>query len=98
MSDLPELLFSGEKHLRAERKSKATVKAYGDGIRSYIKGSEHAGVSGGSGLGRRPRIPGRRVKADWRYPCACCQPKAHFGPRRGVRYNGHLTHVEVVSR
>ena len=43
MSDLPELLFSWEKHLRAEGKSKATVKAYGDGICSYIKGSEHAG-------------------------------------------------------
>jgi hypothetical protein len=43
VSDLPELLFSWEKHLRAEGKSKATVKAYGDGIRSNIKGSEHAG-------------------------------------------------------
>jgi hypothetical protein len=43
VGELPELLFSGEKHLRAEGKSKATVKAYGDGIRSYIKGSEHAG-------------------------------------------------------
>jgi hypothetical protein len=46
VSDLPELLLSWEKHLRAEGKSKATVKAYGDGIRSYIKGSEHAGVTG----------------------------------------------------
>ncbi len=46
MSDPPELLFSWEKHLRTEGKSKATVKAYGDGIRSYIKGSENAGVSG----------------------------------------------------
>jgi hypothetical protein len=46
VSDLPELLFSWAKHLRAEGKSKATVKAYGDGIRSYIKGSEHAGVGG----------------------------------------------------
>jgi hypothetical protein len=39
VSDLPELIFSWEKHLRAEGKSKATVKAYGDGIRSNIKGS-----------------------------------------------------------
>jgi hypothetical protein len=46
VSDPPELLFSWEKQLRAEGKSKATVKAYGDGIRSYIKWSEHAGVSG----------------------------------------------------
>ncbi len=46
MSDLPELLFSWEKHLRAEGKSKATVKAYGDGVRSYVRCSEHAGVSG----------------------------------------------------
>ena len=46
MSGVPELLFSWEKHLRAEGKSKATVKAYGDGICSYIKGSEHVGVSG----------------------------------------------------
>jgi hypothetical protein len=37
------VLFSGKQHLRAEGKSKATVKAYGDGIRSHIKGSEHAG-------------------------------------------------------
>jgi hypothetical protein len=46
VGDLPELLFSGEKHLRAEGRSKATVKAYGDSIRSYIKGSEHAGRRG----------------------------------------------------
>jgi hypothetical protein len=46
VGDLPELLFSWEKHLRAEGKSKATVKAYGDGIRSYVKWSEHADVSG----------------------------------------------------
>ena len=42
MSGVPELLFSWEKHLRAEGKSKATVKAYGDSIHSSIKGSEHA--------------------------------------------------------
>jgi hypothetical protein len=41
VSDLPELLFSWEKHLRAEGKSKATVKAYGDGIRFHSEGSEH---------------------------------------------------------
>jgi hypothetical protein len=44
VSDLPELLFPWEKHLRAEGKSKATVKAYGGAIRSYIKGSEHARI------------------------------------------------------
>jgi hypothetical protein len=32
-----------------------------------------------------------------RYPCACCQPGARCGPRRGVRYNGDLTLMEVVS-
>jgi integrase/recombinase XerD len=44
VSDIPDLLFSWEKHLRAEGKSKATVKAYGDGVRSYIKWAEHAGA------------------------------------------------------
>jgi hypothetical protein len=57
VSDLPELLFSWEKHLRTEGKSKATVKAYGDGIRSYIKGSENAGVSG-------PAKPRNRREAE----------------------------------
>lgn len=37
MSDLPDLLESWTKHLRAEGKSAATVKAYGDGLRSYIR-------------------------------------------------------------
>lgn len=46
MSDIPELLFSWEKHLRAEGKSKATVKSYGDGIRSYIKWCEQSGAGG----------------------------------------------------
>ena len=66
MSDLPELLFSWERHLRAEGKSKATVKAYGDGIRSYIKWCEHAGVSGPV-LHRAGPITGPvRTKAYWR--------------------------------
>jgi hypothetical protein len=39
VSGLPELLFSWEKHLRAEGKWKATVKAYGDGIRSTSRGA-----------------------------------------------------------
>lgn len=49
MSSLEGLLFSWEKHLRAEGKSRATVKSYGDGIRSYIRWCEPAGVDG---LGR----------------------------------------------
>ena len=43
MSDIPELLFSWEKHLRAEGKSKNTVKSYGDGIRAYAKWQEETG-------------------------------------------------------
>lgn len=46
MSDVPELLFSWEKHLRAEGKSRATVKSYGDGIRAYIRWAEDAGAGG----------------------------------------------------
>ena len=46
MSDLPDLLFSWEKHLRAEGKSRATVKSYGEGIRCYVKWSEHADIVG----------------------------------------------------
>lgn len=34
--DLPELLTSWELHLRAERKSPQTVKAYADGVRAYL--------------------------------------------------------------
>jgi site-specific recombinase XerD len=34
--DLAELLGSWELHLRAERKSPQTVKAYGDGVRAYL--------------------------------------------------------------
>lgn len=35
--DLAELLPSWELHLRAERKSPQTVKAYGDGVRGYLR-------------------------------------------------------------
>src|SRR3954465_7293674 len=35
-SVLRELLTSWEVHLRAERKSPATVKSYGDGVRQFI--------------------------------------------------------------
>lgn len=34
--DLADLLSSWELHLRAERKSPQTVKAYGDGVRAYL--------------------------------------------------------------
>jgi site-specific recombinase XerD len=37
MIDLAELLPSWELHLRAERKSPQTVKAYGDGVRAYLR-------------------------------------------------------------
>lgn len=46
MSSIEGLLFSWEKHLRAEGKSRATVKSYGDGIRSYAKWSAQAGIDG----------------------------------------------------
>jgi hypothetical protein len=46
VSDLPDLLFSWEKHVRAEGQSRGTVKSYGEGIRSYVTWSEHAGVIG----------------------------------------------------
>ena len=46
MSSIEALLFSWEKHLRAEGKSRATVKAYGDGIRSFIKWCDPAGIDG----------------------------------------------------
>lgn len=46
MSDVPELLFSWEKHLRAEGKSRATVKSYGDGVRAYIRWADEAGAGG----------------------------------------------------
>lgn len=36
-SDLSALLPSWELHLRAERKSPATVKSYGDGVRAYLR-------------------------------------------------------------
>jgi integrase/recombinase XerD len=35
--DLADLLGSWELHLRAERKSPQTVKAYGDGVRAYLR-------------------------------------------------------------
>jgi len=35
--DLPDLLDSWLLHLRAERKSGQTIKAYGDGVRAYLK-------------------------------------------------------------
>jgi site-specific recombinase XerD len=42
--DLAELLPSWELHLRAERKSPATVKAYGDGVRAYLRHCETTGA------------------------------------------------------
>ena len=45
MDDVRGLLVSWEKHLRAEGKSKATVKSYGDGIRAYVKWQEDTGAS-----------------------------------------------------
>jgi len=41
--DLAEVLGSWELHLRAERKSPQTVKAYGDGVRTYLAWCERAG-------------------------------------------------------
>lgn len=43
--NLAELLPSWELHLRAERKSPQTVKAYGDGVRAYLKWCEQNGKS-----------------------------------------------------
>lgn len=37
MDNLSDLLGSWELHLRAERKSPSTVKAYGDGVRAYLR-------------------------------------------------------------
>ena len=42
-ADLADLLGSWELHLRAERKSPQTVKAYGDGVRAYLAWCERAG-------------------------------------------------------
>src|SRR3954468_7574450 len=41
--DLVEVLGSWELHLRAERKSPQTVRAYGDGVRTYLAWCERAG-------------------------------------------------------
>ena len=41
--DLAEVLGSWELHLRAERKSPQTVKAYGDGVRAYLTWCLRAG-------------------------------------------------------
>jgi site-specific recombinase XerD len=43
---LAELLASWEIALRAEGKSKDTVKSYGDGMRSYMRWAQHAGAAG----------------------------------------------------
>lgn len=43
--DLPGLLPSWELHLRAERKSKQTIKSYGDGVRGFIRWCEANGQS-----------------------------------------------------
>jgi site-specific recombinase XerD len=40
--DLADILGSWELHLRAERKSPQTVKAYGDGVRAYLAWCERA--------------------------------------------------------
>ena len=41
--DLADLLGSWELHLRADRKSPQTVKAYGDCVRAYLAWCERAG-------------------------------------------------------
>jgi integrase len=43
MTDIPALLPSWERALRAERKSPATIKCYGDGARSYLRWCESSG-------------------------------------------------------
>ena len=43
---LGEMLMSWEIALRAEGKSKNTVKVYGDGVRAYLRWQEQAGVRG----------------------------------------------------
>lgn len=42
--DLPSLLDSWELHLRAERKSPATVKQYGDGVRRFLAWADETGA------------------------------------------------------
>src|SRR5688500_4838877 len=42
--DLALLLPSWELHLRAERKSPQTIKAYGDGVRRFLSWTRSAGV------------------------------------------------------
>ena len=46
MEDIAGNLLSWEKHLRAEGKSRATVKSYGDGVRAYLKWQQQAPVAG----------------------------------------------------
>src|SRR4051794_14790490 len=43
--DLAELLPSWELSLRAERKSRATIKVYGDGVRKFLSWCEETGQS-----------------------------------------------------
>ena len=43
--DLRALLASWELHLRAERKSPATIKSYGDGVRRFVAWCEEKGHS-----------------------------------------------------
>jgi site-specific recombinase XerD len=56
LPDLAALLPSWELHLRAERKSPQTVKAYGDGVRSFLRWCGAEGVE---------PVLGRSTVATW---------------------------------